>query len=168
MISKSEHAVALIFDQEDILQLVGFKVGSKLFGANILTVREILRDPVIDSVGNLPSFVEGIIRLRGEVLPIIDLGKLLGVPTSAERGRIWALIAQAGKRRVGYVVDAVTPIIRVKTDLVFPAPDIIMQGMRSKYISGVCETDKGLLVVVDLSRILLDDEVNAMNKLTIS
>ncbi|MDA8138427.1 MAG: chemotaxis protein CheW [Desulfobacteraceae bacterium] len=160
--------MALIFDQEDILQLVGFKVGSKLFGANILTVREILRDPVINSVGNVPSFVEGIIRLRGEVLPIIDLGRLLGVTVLAQRERIWALVAQAGKKRVGYIVDGVTPIIRVKTNAVFPAPDIIMQGLRSKYISGVCETDKGLLVVVELDRILLDDEVNAMNKLAIS
>lgn len=159
--------MALIFDQEDILQLVGFQIGSKLFGANILTVREILRDPNVEEVGNLPDFIEGIIRLRGEVLPVIDLGRILGLPPNLYRERVWALIAKAGQKDVGYIVDAVTPIIRVKKNAVSPAPDIIIEGLRSKYISGVCETDKGLLVVVDLDQILLNDEVRAMSKLTI-
>lgn len=159
--------MALIFDEEDVLQLVGFQIGAKLFGANILNVREILRDPEVDSVGNLPDFIEGIVRLRGEVLPIIDLRKILGIPAPASRERTWALVAKAGQRNVGYTVDAVTPIIRVKNNAVYPAPDIILDGLRSKYISGVCDTEKGLLVVVDFDRILLDEEIRKMNKLDI-
>lgn len=166
-LQKSERIVALIFDQEDVLQLVGFHVGPKLFGANILSVREILRDPVIVSVNDAPSFIEGIVRLRGEMMPIVDLGGILGMPAAGERDRFWVLVAQAGKKSIGYIVDAVTPIIRVKTDAVFPAPDLILTGLRSKYIHGVCETEDGLLVIVELDRMLLADEVHAVEKLTV-
>lgn len=160
--------MALIIDQDDIVQLVGFRIGTKLFGANILNVREILRDPSIDTIDGAPDFVQGISRIRGQVLPIIDLGRMLGVAADSKSGeKIWVLVAQAGKRNVGYVVDSVTPIIRVKTETILPTPDIILHSMRSKYINGVCETDKGLLVMVDLNRILVDDEVNAVDKVVV-
>lgn len=160
--------MALIIDQEDIVQLVGFRIGQKLFGANILNVREILRDPGIDSIDGLPDFVEGVVRVRGQVLPIIHLGRVLGVTaTPRDEEKLWVLIAQTGKRDVGYIVDSVTPIIRIRTDAILPAPDIILAGLRSKYINGVCETDKGLIVIVDLENMLLHDEINAMDRLSI-
>lgn len=158
--------LSLIFDQDDIIQLVGFQVGPKLFGVDILTVREILRDPSIDGVDGLPSFIEGIIRLRGEVLPIVNISQLLGLPPeSSHQGKTWLLIAEAGGRSVGFKVDAVTPIIRIEIDTILPAPDLILAGLRSKYIRGVCETEKGLLVIVELDQMFLADEIKAMEGL---
>lgn len=159
--------MALFFDQEDTLQLVGFRIGPRLFGANILTVREILRNPAIESTQDLPDFLAGVHRLKGEVLPMIDLGRILGLSHKSTRECVWALVAKAGEKDAGYIVDTVTPIVRVKKDAVFSAPDIIMEGVRSKYINGVCETEKGLLVVARLSKVLLDDEIRTINKLTI-
>lgn len=160
--------MALIFDQEDVVQLVGFRVGPKLFGANILTVSEILRDPAIDALGDTPPFIEGIVRLRGTVTPVVNLGMILGLPKpKTGQEKRWVLIAQAGKHRVGFIIDSVTPIIRIKADTILQPPDLIISGMRSKYIRGVCETDKGLLMIVDLDRMLLDDEIKAMEQINV-
>ncbi len=161
--------VALIFDPEDVIKLVGFHVGTRFFGAKILTVREILRSPVIESAPEAPSFVKGITRLRGVILPIIDLGRLIGQSTQAvKRDKTWIIVAPAGKRNVGYIVDSVTPIIRVKTSAVLPAPEIVLAGLRSKYIQGVCETtDKGILFIANLDCMLLEEEISAIAKMPV-
>ena len=157
-----------MIDQEDILQLVGFRLGTKLFGVDILNVREILRDPRIIAVDGVPSFIEGVVQIRGQILPIIDPKHIFGITsTSTENEKIWVLVAQAGKRNVGYIVDSVTPIIRIKKNIVIPAPDIILQGLRSKYIKGVCETEKGLIVIVNLEHMLADDEINSVDRLVL-
>lgn len=156
--------MALFFDQEDALQLVGFHVGSKLLGADILTVREILREPVIDTMPDTPSFVKGVVKLRGAILPVVYLNRIIGIPQSAPADRLWVLVAQAGEKSVGFIVDDVTPIIRTTKDAVYQAPDLIISGLRSKYINGVCETERGLLVVVDLNHVLLEEEVRAIGR----
>lgn len=157
--------MALFFDQEDALQLVGFRVGSKLLGADILTVREILREPVIDSMPDTPSYIKGVVKLRGVILPVVYLNQILGIRQTTPPDRIWVLVAQAGEKSVGFIVDDVTPIIRTTKDAVYQAPELIISGLRSKYINGVCETERGLLVVVDLNQVLLEEEVRAINKL---
>jgi purine-binding chemotaxis protein CheW len=162
--------VALIFDQEDIVKLVGFHVGARFFGAKILTVREILRSPVIETAPNAPALIKGITRLRGVILPIIELGKLIGQAQSgpvAKRDKTWVIVAPAGNRNVGYVVDSVTPIIRVKTSAILPAPEIVLAGLRSKYIQGVCETDKGILFITNLDCMLLEEEIAAIGKMPV-
>ena len=158
--------MALNLDQENIVQLIGFHVGPKLLGADILTIREILREPEVGEAIAAPRFVEGITQLRGQVIPIVNLGHLMGVsPSTLGQEKSWVLVAQAGSRQVGYRVDSVTPILRVREDTILPAPDIILSGIRSKYIRGVTETQRGLLVVVDLERMLNDEEVAALDRL---
>ena len=158
--------MALKLDQENIVQLIGFYVGPKLLGADILTIREILREPKIGEAIGAPDFVEGIAQLRSQVIPIINLSNIIGISTSGEGPeKSWVLVAQAGNRQVGYRVDSVTPILRVQEDAILPAPDIILSGLRSKYIRGVSETDKGLLVVVDLERMLNDEEIQAIGRM---
>ena len=158
--------MALILDQENIVQLIGFNVGPKLLGADILTVREILREPTIGEAVGAPPFVGGIVQLRGQVIPIVDMRSVIGIgPSNIELDKPWVLVAQAGEYQVGYQIDSVTPILRVEEDAILPAPDIIVSGLRSKYIRGVCETEKGLLVVVNLEHLLDDEEINALGRM---
>ncbi|RJQ66053.1 MAG: purine-binding chemotaxis protein CheW [Desulfobacteraceae bacterium] len=157
-----------MIDQENIVQLVGFRLGPKLFGASILNVREIIRNPRVETVDGLPDFVEGVVRIRGEVLPIVNLGRILGVKLSRiEEEKLWVLVAQSGKRNIGYIVDSVTPIIRISNRKILSAPDLILSSLRNKYIKGVCETDKGLIVIVDLEHMMLDDEIKEMERLAV-
>lgn len=158
--------MALLLDQENIVQLIGFQVGPKLLGADILNIREILREPTVGEAVGAPAFVAGIVQLRGEVIPIIDLGGVIGIPPSEHQAqKSWVLVAQAGGRQVGYRIDSVTPILRIEEDKILPAPDLILSGLRGKYIRGVCETEKGLLVVVNLEQLLDDEEVKALGRM---
>ena len=158
--------MALILDQENIVQLIGFHVGPKLLGADILTVREILREPTIGEAVGAPPFIGGIVQIRGQVIPIIDLGAVIGIaPSDKAADKSWVLVAQAGAHPVGYRIDSVTPILRVEEEKILPAPDLIVSGLRAKYIRGVCETDKGLLVVVNLEQLLDDEEIRALEQL---
>jgi len=161
--------VALTATQEDVIKLVGFHVGARFFGANILTVREILRSPAIeDAAPDAPSFVKGISRVRGVILPIVDLGKLIGqTGATIKKNKAWVIVAPAGKRNVGYVVDSVTPIIRVKSNVILPAPEVVLAGLRSKYIQGICETDKGILFITSLDCMLLEEEIAAIGKMPV-
>lgn len=159
--------MALVFDQEDIVQLVGFHMGSKLFGASILTVREILRAPSVEAMSGAPALVNGITRLRGAVIPVVSLGNILGVPENrGTHDKPWMLIGLAGRRRVGFIVDGVTPIVRIQTDAIQPPPEMLLSGLRTKYIRGVCETAKGMLVIVELDRIFREEEIKALESIS--
>lgn len=153
---------------ESILQLIGFYAGGILYGVDILTTREILRDSHIEPIPNAPPFIEGRLQIRGEVLPVVNLKKRLGkVDMEASSADSWVLIANIGDRVIGFGVDSVTQILKIRGDSILPAPDLILSGLRSKYIQGVCNTDLGMLVVLDLSRMFGVDEIKAINKLLI-
>lgn len=169
MVGESESNVALLNEDVDVVQLIGFQIGTKLFGATILTVREILRNPVVEQKNSgAPDFVRGLIRLRGVYLPLVSLGGILGV--DGRRGlddRPWVLIGLAGRRRVGFLVDGVIPIVRMRADAILPPPEMLLSGLRSKYIRGVCETDKGMMMIVALDRIFRDDEVSVLESIPV-
>jgi purine-binding chemotaxis protein CheW len=162
--------VNLAFDEnkEDIVQLVGFYVGQKFFGTDILTVREILRDPVIEIVDQAPDSISGMVQLRGRTIPIVDLKRRLeDNSNNGERGQKWVLIAQVGEITLGFIADAVTRIFRIDPSSIFPAPELILSRMATRYIRGVCESELGMLVILELNRILTGDEIKALKKIAI-
>lgn len=152
---------------EDAVQLIGFYIGQKLCGAEVLAIKEILRNPIISTTENHPDFIEGVIELRGESIPLVDLKRRLGASTTGQEGAAeWVLIASAGERKAAYAVDSVTRILKLSKSDILPAPDIILSGLRSQYIRGVYNSDDGLLVVVDLHRMLSADEIKTLEKWT--
>ena len=150
-------------NKEGLVQLIGFYVGNKVFGADIMSVQEILRDPTIDSIDDSPDFISGAIRLRGQVVPTLDLRNRMGNGSDPDTDQQnWVLIAQVDDLRVGLVADSVTRILRVNSGSILPAPEIALFGMTSPYIQGICESELGMLVVLDLNRLLSGDEINAI------
>lgn len=155
-------------EKDDSVQLIGFYAGGKLFGVNILTIREILRDSSVEPVQNAPHFIEGNIRIRGEVIPVINLQKRLGkTPTVDLPKQNWVLIATVGDRVLAFLVDSVTRILKIRVDSILPAPDLILSGLRSQYIQGVCNSELGMLIVLDLNRMLGVEEIKALKKMII-
>jgi purine-binding chemotaxis protein CheW len=149
--------------KENIVQVVGFYVGQKLYGADIMTVQEILRNPTIDAFDEPSDFIAGMINLRGQKIPALDLNKRIGKSVKpGDGGDRWILIAQVGDQMVGLIADAVTRIFRIKSDSILPAPEMILSAMESPYVVGVCESDLGMLVVLDLTRFLTGDEIKAL------
>lgn len=159
---------ALVTDEhkEGLVQLIGINVGKKIFAADILSVQEILRDPTINRVEEIPDNISGVIHLRGQVVPALDLRRRLGNddPNDSE-GHNWVLITPVENLTVGFVADAVTPIMRIDAGSISPAPEITRYGVNRPYIRGMCESDLGMLVVLELDKLLSGDEIQAMKRL---
>lgn len=156
--------------EDNIVQLIGFQIGKKSFGADILSIREILRDPTIDAVENTTDLISGIIQLRGQTIPILNLRERLGgeVGQIGDTASIWVLITSIGDATVGMIADHVTRIIRIDPSTILPAPEIIVSGLATPYIRGVCESEMGTIVVLNFDRLLTTDEINAVKKMDVN
>jgi purine-binding chemotaxis protein CheW len=150
-------------EQDKLMQLVGFTIGKELFGVDILMVQEIIRAAPITPVPNSPDFVEGVINLRGNILPVIDLRKRLNLFTGAMSQKdTWILILDIQGKITGFIVDSVTEVLKIQEDSIEPPPDIITAGLESQYLRGVCEIGQQLLILIDFQRILLQEELHTL------
>lgn len=147
-------------------QLVGFVIGDEMFGVDILSVQEIIRDAAITVIPDAPDFLEGVINLRGSIIPVIDLRKRLKLVQPARPvAEGWIVILVVQGRITGFVVDRVTRVLNVPTASIKPPPDIVTAGLRSQYIQGVCKMDQRLLILLDFSRILMVDEIKKLKSM---
>jgi purine-binding chemotaxis protein CheW len=153
-------------EKEQLIQLVGFKIGKELFGVDILMVQEIIRSARVTAVPNSPDFVEGVINLRGEIIPVIDLRKRLDlfVGKGDKTERDWIIILDIHGRITGFIVDHVTEVLKIEESSIEGAPDIIVAGLESQYIAGVCDIGDTLLILLDFNRILLVDEIKKLKE----
>jgi purine-binding chemotaxis protein CheW len=153
-------------ESESLMQLVGFKIADELFGVDILMVQEIIRSAPITAVPNSPDFVEGVINLRGDIIPVVDLRKRLNLyDEHSEKQKIWILILDIGGRVSGFIVDMVTEVLKIDEKEIEHAPEIIVAGLESQYIRGVIDIEGELLILLDFNRILLLDEIKRLKKI---
>ncbi len=151
--------------KEKLMQLVGFEVGSEIFGVDILMVREIIRSAPITSVPNSPEFVEGVINLRGDIIPVIDLRKRLNLFRAETQEKNWVLILDIENSVTGFVVDKVDEVMKIDQDDIEPAPEIVLAGLESQYIRGVCEVaEKRLMILLNFDSILLANEIKQLKE----
>ncbi|WP_419656937.1 CheW1: chemotaxis protein CheW [Desulfosarcina variabilis str. Montpellier] len=147
-------------------QLIGFVIGDELFGVDILTVQEIIRDTTITAIPDAPDFLEGVINLRGRIVPVIDLRKRLKLIESDQiNTEPWIIILTVEGRTTGFMVDRVTKVLNVPKESIKPAPDIVVAGLKSQYIQGVCKMDQHLLILLNFSRILLVEEIKKLKSM---
>jgi purine-binding chemotaxis protein CheW len=155
-------------EKDQLIQLVGFMIGKEYFGVDILMVQEIIRSTPITGVPNSPDFIEGVINLRGSIIPVIDLRKRLNISKNLNKlnkGDTWIMILDVEGRITGFIVDKVTEVLKIQDESIEPPPDIVVAGLKSQYIRGVCKIDKRLLILLDFNRILLFDELNKLKEL---
>ncbi len=152
-------------EEDQLMQLVGFNIGTELFGVSILMVQEIIRSAPITTVPNSPDFIEGIINLRGNIVPVIDLRKRLNIyREEMDYEKSWILILNVNDRVTGFIVDFVTKVLKIDENTVEPPPDIVVAGLESQYIRGVCKLDENLLILLDFNRILRIDEFKKLKE----
>ena len=158
---------ALEFEEnEGLMQLVGFIIGKEYFGVDILMVQEIIRAAPITAVPNSPEFVEGVINLRGSIIPVIELRKRLNLFMQDSKPEdSWILILNIEGRVTGFIVDSVTEVLKIDETTIEPPPDIVVAGLESQYIRGVCKIDEKLLILLDFDRILLVEEVKKLKEM---
>lgn len=152
-----EKALALSGASSSELQLVTFNLGKEEFAVPILQIQEINRLVDITKVPKSPDFVEGVINLRGKVIPIIDLRKRFGLP-QAELGKYSRVVViNMGGRMIGLIVDSVSEVLRLSESAIEPAPPIVA-GIDSEYIKGLGKIEGRLLILLDLNKILSKEE----------
>jgi purine-binding chemotaxis protein CheW len=153
--------MAMTTHDDHLLQLVTFRIGEEEFGVNILQVQEIIRMLDITKVPKAPDFVEGVINLRGKVIPIIDLRKRFGLPARERDKMSRIIVVEIGTTVVGFIVDAVSEVLRLPASTVEPPPPVVA-GLDAEYISGVGKLDDRLLIMLDMDRLLSRDEKTAL------
>ena len=135
------------------LQLVTFEVEDEEFAVDILAVQEINRMMQITRVPQSPPDVEGVINLRGRIIPVIDLRKRFGIEAASEHGNDSRIIVvEVGGRVLGFIVDRVHEVLRIDGSIVEPAP-AMASGVNTDYIQGVGKLDDRLLILLDLERL---------------
>ncbi len=141
----------------ELLQLVTFSIGEEEFGVDILKVQEIIRTMEITKVPRAPDFVEGVINLRGKVIPIIDLRRRFGLESRGHDKHTRIIVIEINNMIVGFVVDSVSEVLRIPANTVEPPPPVVA-GLESEYISGVGKLEDRLLILLDLDRLLSGEE----------
>ncbi len=147
----------------DLSQLISFMVGEEEFGLDILRVREVIRVREITRLPGTPTFVEGIINLRGDVIPIIDLRDKFGLPAVERTAQTRVIVVDADGRLVGMIVDAASQVVRIPADQIDPPPPIV-GGLSAEYVRGVGKMEDRLLILLDIDRILTADEKLALDR----
>lgn len=136
-----------------ILQLVTFGLGNEEYAVDILKVQEINRMVEITTVPNSPAYVEGVINLRGKVIPVVNLRTKFGLSQKEndEQSRIVILDIQG--ITTGLIVDSVSEVLRISTDIVEPAPQMTA-AVNTDFIKGIAKLENRLIVLLDIDRLL--------------
>jgi len=140
-------------ENDDILQLVSFVIENEEFGIDILKVEEIIRLISITKIPNAPDFVEGVVNLRGRVIPVIDLRTRLGHPKREHDNNTRVIVVNVNEMTLGFIVDSVREVIRIPKSITEPPP-AITTSIDSEYITGVGKLENRLLILLDLEKVL--------------
>lgn len=148
---------------QETKQLVIFKLGEEEFGVDILQVREIERlGQGVTRVPKSPAFVEGVINLRGEIVPIVDLRKRFALAVKEIGSEARIIIVEVNDNQVGMIVDSVVEVIRINVSAIGIAPTIT-KGVETYYLSGVAKIDNRLIILLNLERALSAEEVKELD-----
>lgn len=141
-------------------QLVVFGLGKEEFGIDISRVREIVRLQNITTIPQSMDFVEGIVNLRGQIVPIVDLGKrflLVERDEENQADRKIIVVTMEGQN-IGILVDCVSEILRIPDEAIEPTPPMVTSGMSNEFIRGVAKVKERLIIFLDLDRIFSSEE----------
>lgn len=144
---------------DELIQLVSFMLAEEEYGVEVLKVREIIRMPTITKMPNVPQHVEGIINLRGKVIPIISMRRRFGLMESEYSSQTRIIIMDVAGSLTGFIVDAVSEVIRIHSSEIQPPPSMVLSGgVSQEFITGVFNHADRLLIIMDIDRMFSDDE----------
>ena len=142
----------------DLIQLVSFNLEQEEYGINVLAVREIIRMISITRVPNTPHYVEGVINLRGKVIPIISLRRKFDLAEAEYDKRTRIMVMEVVGEMMGFIVDEVSEVIRISEREIQPPPPVVSSGIEQECMAGVINQAERLLVLLDLERMFSADE----------
>jgi purine-binding chemotaxis protein CheW len=137
---------------EKDLQIVGFRIGRETFGVPISAVREIIRVPEITAVPNVPDHIEGVINLRGRIIPVIDMPKRFGVRASDRNPKNRIVVIELEGRSIGLIVDSASEVLRIAHSAIEEPHDVFPES-GIDYVSGVGKLGGRLVILLDLKKV---------------
>jgi purine-binding chemotaxis protein CheW len=144
----------------ELIQLVSFNLDQEEYGVDVLKVREIIRMPIVTRVPNTPYYVEGVINLRGKVVPIICMRKKFGLTEAENDKQTRIMVMDMEGELMGFIVDAVSEVIRISGSEIQPSPAMVAGGIDQECIAGVINQAERLLVLLNLEKMFSRDEKN--------
>jgi purine-binding chemotaxis protein CheW len=147
---------------EKDLQLVGIRIGRETFGLPISLVREIVRVPEITSVPNAPDYIEGVINLRGRIIPVVDLRKRFGEKIGEPNKKNRIVVVELESRRIGLIVNSASEVLKIAPSDIEAPHDVFQEG-ELNYITGVGKLKGRLVILLDLSKILQRGELRRLD-----
>lgn len=149
---------------DPILQWVTFLMEDETYGINVMQVQEVLRVSEIAPVPGAPDYVLGIINLRGNVVTVIDTRKRFGLPEHEIDDASRIVIIEVDSQVVGLLVDSVAEVVYLRASEIGVAPEV-GNDESSRYIQGVVTRDKDILILIDVNKLLSDEEWQDMSEL---
>ena len=155
-------------DADTSVQLVAFRLGDEHYAIDIMDVEGIVRVDDVRAIPNAPSYVEGIINLRGEIIPVISLHKRfhLAHPELSEEERSLGgfVIIDVNDRHVAIMIDVISRVVTIAQSDIQPPPQVIT-GIGSEYIEGVVSRDDRFLIILDIRRLFSANELQQLEQL---
>ncbi len=161
-IAMTEHS------DNDERQLVSFRVAGEEFATDIMQVQEIIRLEKVTSVPHAPPFVEGVVNLRGSVLPVIDLRRRFGLPERQHDDATRVVVVDVDHHKTGIIVDSVSEVMRLPVQAIEPAPEIVKADYREDFLEGVGKLDGGdrMILILRTDRLLSETELATIDQTT--
>ena len=154
---KKEETSAVNKKNGELLRWVTFKLGNEIYGVNVMQVREVLRYTDIAPVPGAPSYVLGIINLRGNVVTVIDTRARFGIPPAEVTDNTRIMIIESEKHVIGILVDSVAEVADLNTADIDDTPNVGTEET-AQFISGVCNRKDDLLILIDLTKLFTETE----------
>jgi purine-binding chemotaxis protein CheW len=144
-------------------QLVGFRIGEETYGVQIGSVREIVRVPEITSVPNAPELIEGVINLRGRIIPVMDLRKRFGSSSIQADKKNRILVVELENRLLGLIVSSASEVLKIPPSEIEPPGAVFAEG-ESSYVTGVGKLKGRLVILLDIARLLRQPEYKKLEE----
>lgn len=139
------------------IQHVIFRLDDEEYGLDIMNVYGIEKDQEVVKIPNTPEYIEGIINLRGEILPVYNLRKKFNLKDKQSSSESKIIVTQANNMQVGFVVDSVAEILHIEDEVIEKAPKIIT-GVDRKYIKSVAKLKDRMVIILDIDLVLNEEE----------
>lgn len=148
---------------EKELQIVGFRIGNETYGVRIGSVREIVRVPEITSVPSAPDLVEGVINLRGKIIPVMDLRKRFGSAAVQPDKKNRILVVELDNKLVGLIVSSASEVLKIPPSEIESPGSVFAEG-ESNYVTGVGKLKGRLIILLDIARLLRQPEYRKLEE----